>query len=238
MRWLSVLIFAAVIPETVSLAAPDRGRGSGPDHATDAVVHRLSGQVTTGTLLVSQGDCLAVRVYTRSPYTHVGAVVVRAGQILVYDACKSSGVRCQTLANYLMSQIEGEVHVLQPRRELSAAAAAKFVQRLDSQLGRPYSIRHHLTGESAEGVHCSEYVSDALAACGLIRIRNAANVSPASLVQGIVQSRVYTPAETFCLRRPTDDVPRASTWYGRLWQDTKTCTIECCRRSRAWFLCD
>ena len=198
----------------------------------------LKDQVQTGTLLVSEGDCLAVRAYTQSPYTHVGAVVIRNGQPFVYDACKSSGVRCLTLANYLTSQIDTEVHVLQPSKRLTEDGAGRFARRLDSQLGRPYSVRHHLTGETVDGVHCSEYVCDALAHCRLLKVRKAANVSPASLVLGVTRSGVYSPAKTVRVVSQEVKEPRAATWYGRLWQDTKTCTASCYQQSRAWFTCD
>ena len=38
-------------------------------------------QLQTGTLIFSQGDCLAVRVYSASSYTHVAAVVVSVAKL-------------------------------------------------------------------------------------------------------------------------------------------------------------
>ncbi len=231
MSWLVIVALAGATPD--ASAAPTDVR------SVQEAARILASQVQTGTLLVSEGDCLAVQAYTRSPFTHVGAVVMRHGQPFVYDASKSTGVRCSTLANYLKTQIDHEVHVLQPRTEFSDDGAGDFARRLDSQLGRPYSVRHHLTGESVEGVHCAEYVSDALATCRVIKVRNAANVSPASLVRGITRSKIYEPLRTVRIAEATAALePTATTWYGRLWQDTRSCTANCYRQTRAWFVCD
>jgi hypothetical protein len=230
MSWLVIVALAGAAPN----ASADNTAVGSLQEATKL----LSPQVQTGTLLVSEGDCLAVQAYTQSPYTHVGAVVMRDGQPFVYDACKSTGVRCSTLANYLKTQINHEVHVLQPRKEFPEDGAVEFARRLDSQLGRPYCVRHHLTGESVDGVHCAEFVSDALATCRVIKVRNAANVSPASLVQGVTQSQIYSPLRTVRIRQVQAPEPRAATWYGRVWQDTKSCTANCYRQTRAWFVCD
>ncbi|MHC4876418.1 MAG: YiiX/YebB-like N1pC/P60 family cysteine hydrolase [Planctomycetota bacterium] len=237
--FLMPLALLVILMAISSAADGAEGKAEGGTMSSlHAVTQLLAEDVQTGTLLVSEGDCLAVQAYTQSPYTHVGAVVVRNGQPFVYDACKSSGVRCQTLANYLKSQIETEVHVLYPCKTFTDGRAGQFGRRLDSQLGRPYAVRHHVTGESVDGVHCSEYVSDALACCGLIRVQKAANVSPASLVLGVTRSRVYRPAQTVKISRSQAPEPRAATWYGRLWQDTRTCTSDCYRQTRAWFVCD
>ena len=230
MSWLVIVALAGAAPE---VSADNTAVGS-----LEEVTKLLQPQVQTGTLLVSKGDCLAVQAYTKSPFTHVGAVVMRDGQPFVYDACKSTGVRCSTLANYLKAQIDHEVHVLQPRTEFSEDGAGEFARRLDSQLGRPYSVRHHLTGESVNGVHCAEYVTDALASCHVLRVQNAANVSPASLVLGVTRAKVYSPLQTIRIDRQVTPEPRAASWYGRLWQDTKSCTTNCYRQTRAWFVCD
>lgn len=230
MSWLVIVALAG--------AAPDASAGNTAVGSLQEATSILRPQVQTGTLLVSEGDCLAVQAYTQSPYTHVGAVVMRNGQPFVYDACKSTGVRCSTLANYLKTQIDHEVHVLQPRKALSEDGAGEFARRLDSQLGRPYSVRHHLTGESVDGVHCAEYVTDALASCRLLKVENAANVSPASLVVGVTRAKVYSPLQTIRIVGQVTPQPRAASWYGRLWQDTKNCTASCYRQTRAWFVCD
>ena len=53
----------------------------------------LENHVQSGTLLFSEGDCLAVRIFTKSPYTHVATVVEQDGKFYVYDSMNGVGVR-------------------------------------------------------------------------------------------------------------------------------------------------
>ncbi|MFP6763306.1 MAG: hypothetical protein VB858_06805 [Planctomycetaceae bacterium] len=199
---------------------------------------RLRREVQTGSLLVTQGDCLAIRVYTQSPYTHVAAVVIRNGQPFVYDSANGVGSRCLTLKNYIVSQSPSEIHLFQPRREFNPARRRKFETSLDGQLGRPYGIRHHLTGERAAGLHCSEYVTDALQYCGVIRARRPSRVSPASLVLGITQHDLYLASLKVRVQPPqSDSVPATESWCSQLWNDTRACTAECYRKTKSWVFC-
>ena len=141
-----------------------------PEMATPRQAHAvLAGQVQTGTLIISKGDCLAIKIYSASSYTHVAAVVVDEGTISVYDSTGGAGVRKQFLGEYLASQNDHTLYFFQPRRPFTEAQADRFEDHLAAQLGRPYAIRHHLTGERCEGLHCSEYVTDALISADLLR---------------------------------------------------------------------
>lgn len=191
----------------------------------------------TGTLLVSEGDCLAVRVYTQSPFTHVAAVVQRNGRPFVYDSANGVGVRCQTLENYLRTQSPDELHVFQPARALSSNQQKRLTGSLDGQLGRPYAVVHHLSGERGNGVHCAEYIAEALGNCGLIKVKNPARVSPASLVKGITIHDVYSQTETVHVIAPTLEPIPPSSWYGHAWQSTKVCTATCISKFRRCVLC-
>ena len=197
----------------------------------------LSPKLQTGTLLVSQGDCLAVRIYTQSRFTHVAAVVLRNGRPFVYDAGNGVGVRCQTLENYLRTQSPDELHVFQPNRPLKADRKKQFEGWLDGQLGRPYAVSHHLSGERGDGVHCAEYISEALGKCGVISVKNPVRVSPASLVKGITTHNVYAQSETFHVVAPVPEPVPPSTWYGHAWQSTKVCTATCMSKFRRCVLC-
>lgn len=203
----------------------------------DEAASELRPVLQTGTLLVSKGDCLAVRIYTQSPFTHVAAVVVRNGQPFVYDSSNGVGVRCQTLEYYLRTQSPDELHVFQPFRALNTARQEKLEEWLDGQLGRPYSVTHHLSGERGDGVHCAEYISEGLSKCGVIKVKNPAKVSPASLVQGITVHDVYTQSEIVRVVVPTPEPVAASSWYGSAWLGTKTCTASCYSKFRRCFLC-
>ena len=191
----------------------------------------------TGTLLVSAGDCLAVRVYTQSPFTHIAAVIHRNGRPFVYDAANGVGVRCQTLENYLQIQSPDELHIFQPTRPLNSSQQKQLAGWLDGQLGRPYAVAHHISGERGKGVHCAEYVTEALYKCGLIKVKNPAKVSPASLVKGITIYNVYLQTETVHIIAPIREPTPSSTWYGQAWRCTKTCTATCMSKFRRCVLC-
>jgi hypothetical protein len=198
----------------------------------------LTPALQTGTLLVTTGDCLAVRVYTQSPYTHVAAVVMRRGRPFVYESANGAGVRCQTLENYLASQGSDEIHVLQPQTPFSDKQAEQFETYLDAQLGRPYAIQHHVTGRRCRGLHCSEYVTDALMACQLIHANQPSRVSPASLREGLLRAKLYEQASTVRLEaapraRPAPD----DNWCLQLWHETKQCTTDCWTKTKRWFAC-
>jgi len=230
MQWLVLLALAGGSPATGSLDGT----------AFASVAEAASGLqpvCQTGTLLVTKGDCLAVRIYTQSPYTHVAAVVVRNDQICVYDSTNGVGVRCLSLAQYLASQNPDQIHVFQPASAFSPQQSASFETWLDGQLGRPYAVAHHLTGERAAGLHCAEYVTDALVHADLMRARQPARVSPASLVTGITRHGVYASGQTVLVKPPPPPALKSDSWCGQLWQETKDCTSGCCTRMRRWFLC-
>lgn len=200
-------------------------------------VATVASELQTGSLLFSEGDCVAVKVFTQSPYTHVAAVVFRDGQPYVYDSLKGDGVRRQPLGEYLGSLTPGVVHVSHPRAAMSNRRSKQFVDALDSQLGRPYAIKHHLSGKRARGVHCAEYVTDALIACSVIHARQPSRVSLASLAEGLLKSELYTAPDEIVLD-PPEPVPEiGSNWCDQLWIDTCACARNCCAKLSGWFLC-
>lgn len=215
---------------------------AGPEAAVPRVAPQqasavIEGGAQTGTLIVSQGDCLAVKVYSASRYTHVAAVVKHDGALFIYDATGGAGVRKQTLPEYVASQKDHTLFVFQPRKPFSKEQGARFEQHLEGELGRPYAIHHHVTGKRARGVHCSEYVTDALAAADLMHAQSPPRVSPATLVKGIVDGELYDLATTMDLVPVSADRPEAQSWCSRLWFDTKQCTRSCCSKCRGWFCC-
>lgn len=203
----------------------------------DVAASVLAAELQTGSLIVSRGDCLAVKVFTNSPYTHIAAVVVRRGEPFVYDSTGGAGVRCQTLGNYLASQSPALVHLFHPCEKFSSRRAEEFETYLDRQLGTPYAIQHHLTGERAEGVHCAEYVTDALMACHLLQAKQPSRVSPASLIEGVTKGDLYCHAATLQLVPAPAVQTTGESWCGRMWGDTKECTRGCYLKMRGWFCC-
>lgn len=203
----------------------------------DEAASMLSPQVQTGTLLFSEGDCLAVKVFTGSPYTHVAAVVEDDGEAWVYDSQNGVGVRKLTLAEYLAATRPDELHVLRPAEPFSDAEAKRFRSHLEQELGRPYSVKHHLTGRRCDGLHCAEYMTDSLAAAGLVKARRPPRVSPASLRSGLLRHGLYTggPVVTVALEEP--DRPPGRNWCHELWLDTKGCCGDCWSCVRRCVLC-
>jgi len=229
---MSCLILLALVGAT-----PSSQLNGASFESLDQAVAEIQPTMQTGTLLVTRGDCLAVRVYTQSPYTHVGAVVIRNGQPIVYDSANGVGVRCQSLEKYLRSQSPGEIHIFHPQQRLSQGRAGRFETWLDGQLGEPYAVKHFLSGERGKGLHCAEYVTDALIASRLIKARQPARVSPASLVEGVTKHGIYSNRQTVRVEEPPRPLNPESDWCEGLWVDTKSCTSDCWKQTRGWFLC-
>lgn len=206
---------------------------------SDAVLQELSTSCQTGTLIFSQGDCLAVKVFSKSRFTHCGAVVVEDGKPVVYDAMPSVGVRRTEFIEYVRLQTPSEIQILHPASPLSEPEAEEFTRHLESQLGREYGIKHHVTGKRAKGIHCAEYCTDALIAAGKIEADQPARVSPGSLYEGLMTHNLYTDGGTFVLRaKMTASSPRVDeSWCGWAWRETRECTTGCCRQMSRWFLC-
>ena len=198
----------------------------------------LAPTLQTGSLIFSEGDCLAVRVFTASPYTHVATVVRCDGdECWVYDSTSGVGVRRLTLEQYLLTQAPAQIQIHHLQRPLTADEARSFEGYLQSQLGRPYAIRHHLTGERCEGVHCAEYVTDALMSIERVDAHRPPRVSPASLREGVTVHGVYDQGRSIQLQRPAPPADPASNGCEQLWIDTKSCCRNCCRKLQGWILC-
>jgi len=212
--------------------------GATPLEANGAVLAELRSHVRTGTLLFSQGDCVAIKVFSGSRYTHVGAVVVEDGQISVYDSMNGPGVRKQSLEDYVSFLVPSDVEVLQPARPMTREESAAFTGHLNSQLGRPYRIKHYTTGRRSDGLHCAEYITDALIAANWFTAREPARVSPGSLWQGVRQSGRYVAGGRFGLVDPVEPaIARDENWCQRSWRETQECCSACCRQMSRWFLC-
>lgn len=216
---------------------------SGPDagsevrSASPEVLAELKKELRTGSLLLSQGDCLAVKVFSGSSYTHVGGVVVNGEGISVYDSMNGVGVRKTPLDEYLRLQTPSQIHVVHPAKALTTGQASSYEAHLESQLGRKYAIKHHLTGQRCDGVHCAEYMTDALMAAKLIQAQNPPRVSPGSLLEGLQKANLCTDGGRFELKEAVAPKPTNLTWCQRLWYDTGTCCSNTATQLRRWVLC-
>lgn len=229
MTWLLAVVLLA--DPAIAAAAPP---------ASQPALSELQSvpQVETGTLIFSRGDCLAVRVFSASRFTHVGAVVVCDGKPLVYDSMNGTGVRRQTLADYLESQRPCKLDLLQPARTFTPAETQQLTDYLESEVGRPYGVRHHLTGSTASGIHCAEYVTHGLIACARVQAEHPSRVSPASLRAGLLDGGLYRAGESLELLeiRPQPNLEDSS-WCARKWHETQECTHHCYGQMRRWFCC-
>ena len=197
----------------------------------------LAGRMETGTLLFSEGDCLAVKVFTGSPYTHVAGVVAEKEETWVYDSQNGIGVRKLPLAEYLAATRPDELHVLNPAEPFDEEHARRFKSHLESQLGRPYAVKHHLTGRRCDGLHCAEYMTDSLTAADLIDADRPARVSPASLRSGLLRHQLYDEAGVVRVEAAEPERAPGRNWCHELWLDTKDCCASCWGGFRRCVLC-
>ena len=205
--------------------------------ASPEVITELKQSLQTGSLLFSQGDCLAVKIFSASSYTHVGGVVVKDGEVVVYDSMNGPGVRKTSLDEYLRLQTPTQLHVVHPAMPLTPERAVSYESHLNGQLGRKYAIKHHLTGQRCDGLHCAEYLTDALMSAELIRANNPARVSPGSLLEGLEKANLYTDGGHFALKSLEPQKPANLTWCQSLWHDTGTCCSNTATQVRRWVLC-
>lgn len=210
-----------------------------PATETDAAsfAAKLLREAQTGTLLFSRGECLAIRLATQGPYTHVAAIVVEGRRPFTYDSMNGSGVRRLSLKSYLQIHQPSQVDVLQPTCPLSEKRSARFHDYLNNQLGRPYAVKHHVTGQRDDGLHCSEYVTEALLHSGLIRAERPSRVTPTSLAEGLIAGSVYLHEQTLHCEVPSVTAPAGNNWCEQLWLDTKHCTQQTWHQLGAWFVC-
>lgn len=201
------------------------------------IEQQLVETVETGSLIFSQGDCLAVKVFSASSYTHVGIVSRVAGSPVVYDSMSGIGVRKMPLHEYLRLQTPCTLKVVHPQDSFSSEEARALRAYLESQLGREYGIKHHLTGSTAEGIHCAEYATHAWMSAGRLKADRPSRVSPGSLLTGVEEKGAVRSGGTYLLSPApiAEEVP--SGWWHRLWIETRDCTTESCQQMRRWFVC-
>ena len=224
----ALLLIAATLTGSPHVAVCDSPVGS-------ATI--LENHVQSGTLLFSQGDCLAVRIFTKSPYTHVATVVEQDGKFYVYDSMNGVGVRKLSLREYCRVEAPNTMHVYHPKRSFTAGKLQAFVDHLESEIGREYGVKHHLSGERAEGIHCAEYVTDALCACKIVSAKKPPKVSPDSLRAGVENADIYYSALKVTLDTPLPSASPESSCCERFWFNTKQRTRLICAKLKGWCLC-
>ena len=224
---------ALLVAAAFAISVPSSTTSTSPS----AAASHLEQRVQTGTLLVSRGDCVAVKIFTCSRYTHVAAVARENGRTYVYESAHGRGVRRQSLEDYLDGESPNVIYVLNPKQPFSARRAGLFKRHLHRELGRPYAVKHYLTGKRCAGLHCSEYVTDALIACRLLTAHHPPRVTPASLAKGVLQTGLYAAECSVELKAEESDHPVGRNRCEQLWIDTKICTHGFCVKVRRLFAC-
>lgn len=205
--------------------------------SSEAAATAWSGDLETGSLLFSDGKCLAVKVVSYSRFTHVAVVVQEKSGAFVYDSQNGVGVRRLSLAEYLDENVGVKIEILRPRDSLTPSQKTHLKAYLESQLGRPYAILHHLTGSRRDGLHCAEYLTDALMAIELISAEQPSRVSPASLYSALLAHELYESQRTVRLTLPEPEAREGKNWCHKLWIDTKDCCSSCWTGFRGCVLC-
>ncbi|MDZ4686832.1 MAG: YiiX/YebB-like N1pC/P60 family cysteine hydrolase [Planctomycetaceae bacterium] len=208
-----------------------------PAESTTARFAEIRDSVQTGTLIFSQGDCLAVKVFSGSSFTHVATVVREPAGPVVYDAMNGPGVRKTPMDDYLRFLVPSDVEIIHPARPWTESQTRAYVDHLNSQLGRRYRIRHHVTGGRTDGVHCAEYLTDALIAAGQMTASQPSRVSPGSLRQGALEGGVYVAGATYDFAEAKPAEPINETWCQWSCRETAECCSATCRQLSRWFLC-
>lgn len=220
-----------------ALACCGQGADANTPVPAESVISELQQDLQTGSLIFSRGDCMAVKIFSLSPYTHVGGVVVKDGKAIVYDSMNGAGVRKTAFIEYLRQQTPSTVKIVHPNTPFSEKQATSYETHLESQLGRKYAVKHHLTGHRGDGLHCSEYLTDALMAAETISAIQPARVSPASLLEGVMTAHVYREGPSAELKTTDPPQPIDQIWYQRYWSNTKQCCSKGAKQMRRWILC-
>ena len=206
--------------------------------SSDQVVEATQCELKPGSLIIHRGDCLTVKLYTQSPYTHVAIVMPDESQgWVVYDSANGHGVRKSKLNDYLKEPGSGTIELYHLSMDLSQSQCDHLSQALSEELGRPYAVKHYVTGKKARGVHCSEYVTDALISIDLLRAKRPVRVTPASLLQGILEAEIYQAGAAMKVTKQSEVAKKGDGWCHQLWIDTKVCTKSCYKKMGKLFLC-
>ncbi|SFH99248.1 YiiX/YebB-like N1pC/P60 family cysteine hydrolase [Planctomicrobium piriforme] len=205
--------------------------------SSESAAERIARECQTGSLLFSHGDCLAVKAFTGSRFTHVAAVVFIDQQPWVYDSMNGRGVRKMPLSEYLEVQAPDELTLYHPRRKFTAQEADEYQCALERQLGRPYAVSHFLSGRRCDGLHCAEYLTDALISIQWLQAENPVRVSPASLQEGIELHNIFVAGPTVIISHSLEPIPEPGYWCGERWQAAILCVDGCCTQLSRMFLC-
>lgn len=144
-----------------------------------------------GSLIVLRDSNLLVRGYTQSSWTHVAMILQDDGQPWVFEAAPGY-VRKVPLVDFLSkagrpgspgTAYAPRVYYLSPRKPYSAVEILAMREFALRQIGRRYSVKGILRGQSVEGMSCAQFVAATLQQTGRIRFAHTFNQTPSSVLQ-------------------------------------------------------
>jgi hypothetical protein len=177
--------------------------------------------IEDGSLLFLENSNRFVEIYTSSTITHVAVVMHEGSEPWVYEATPSE-VRRIKLEEYYeelgkLNQRRRDdekirVWLARPRTPYKAQQRTAINELLKAQVGRRYSIKGYVRGQS-DGIHCAELAARALCAASVLELDNCQQVSPAVLHQKMVP--LSQSLTTIAIAEPTEKPG----WYQRTSSD-------------------
>lgn len=177
--------------------------------------------VADGTLLFLDNSNAFVELYTGSNTTHVAIVLNNDGRPEVYEATPSE-VRKLSLEDYYselgkLNQRRSQdnkirLRMAQPRVAYTDQQVAAMRKYLNQQVGRRYSIKGYLRGES-DGIHCAELASRTLCAASVMEVEHCQSECPATVLEKVQPNS--RPLALITLVEPEERDP----WCTRRWND-------------------
>jgi hypothetical protein len=174
-----------------------------------------------GSLVILENSNKQVTAYTKSDITHVAILQSVSGFPWVYEATPSK-VRRVPLPEYWdeISRLNESrtpvtrMWIMEPWHPYTPDQLIAMQAYLDEQLGRRYSVEAIVRGGPAEGIHCAEYASSALAASGLY---GGMECDPDQLTPSAVVASMrpfHKPPRQVQFQRPAE----RRSWCQRTWQ--------------------
>jgi hypothetical protein len=122
-----------------------------------------------GSILFVENGNRIVQRNTNSTLTHVATIVIIDDEPWVYEAVPPK-VRKIRLSEYYQEinkinkrkKIKLKVWIANPKNEITKEQKEKYLEYLESQIDRKYSVLSYVNGEENFGIHCCEMTGNAL----------------------------------------------------------------------------
>lgn len=140
---------------------------------------------------------LAVQRATRSPFSHMGIVLFRAGKPFVFEAVAT--VRYTPLADWVARGEEGRCVVMRLRKPLEPEALARLRRKARRLEGRPYDLAFEW---SDRRIYCSELVWKLYRRAAGLEIGRLQHLRDFDLADPVVKAKLR---ERYGARVPLDE---------------------------------